>query len=86
MAGDEGRVERGDVAPLLRRAVAVRHRLALVRREQVLQEERHAAERTVGHVAAGELASVVEPPVVDRVEWAIERLDPFDRRLDQLER
>ena len=68
-------------------AVAVRHRLPGVVGGQILQQERHAAERTVGQVAAvGDLAGVVEPADDHGVERTVEPLDALDRRLGQLDR
>ena len=81
---DQRGVGRRDERGLLQRAVAVADRLAGVRGPQVLQQERHAAERAVGQVAGGGLAGVVEPADDDGVELRVDRLDPFDRRVEQL--
>ena len=69
VAADECRVGVGDDVRLFERDVAVADRLPGVRGEEVLDEERHAAERTVGKIGAcGGLAGVVEPADHDRVE------------------
>ena len=66
--------------------VAVADRLPGVGRPQVLEQERDTAERPVGQVAGGHRAGVVEPADDDGVELRIERLDPLDRRVEQLRR
>ena len=84
---DERAVDGRDRHRVAERNVAVRHRLPGVRRPQVLQQERHAAERSLGQIGpGGDLAGVIEPAQDDGVDRSIELLDPLDRRFGQLER
>ena len=53
---------------------------------QVLQEERHAAERSVGQRATRLAARALERLVDDGVELGVEALDPRDGSIDQLDR
>ena len=74
-----------DDARFLQRAVAVGQRLAGVARVEVLEQERHAAERPVRQLTGGDLPGVVEPRDRQRVQLRIGRLHPLDRRLQQLD-
>jgi hypothetical protein len=65
-------------------ARAVAHRPAAHRRVEVLDEERHAAERAVRERARGVAARVVEALEDDRVEAPVVALDARDRGLDEL--
>ena len=55
-------------------------------RAEVLQEERHAAERPVGQLARRLVPGAVEELVDDRVQLRVELLDARDRLADQLGR
>ena len=66
------------------RADAERRRLPGHGRAEVLEQERHAAERAIGQDPARLLARLVEPRTDHRVELWIERLDTGDRLVDQL--
>ena len=61
-------------------------RVAFDAREEVLEEQRHPSERTVGQRAARVGARLVETGMDDRVQLGIELLDARDRVVDQLER
>src|SRR6476620_7443076 len=52
VAADECRVGVGDDVRFLERDVVIADPLPRVRREKILDEERHAAERTVGKIGA----------------------------------
>ena len=52
--------------------------------DEVLQEERHAAERPVRQAVGDRLAPVVVQPHDHRVDRAVARLDALDGRLEQL--
>ena len=53
--------------------------------EDVLHQERHAAERAVGQLTgSGQRARLVEERHDHRVELAVHALDATDRRVDQL--
>jgi hypothetical protein len=72
---------------LLQEARAEVHRIAFGVAEEVLQEERYAAERTVGQgVPARLVARAVEEPVDHRVQLGVQPLDALDGGIDQLER
>ena len=67
--------------------VAVGQRLPGEARVEVLEQERHPAERAVGKIGVGgDVAGVVEPADHDRVECGVEALDALDRRVEQLAR
>ena len=51
---------------------------------QVLEHDRHAAERAVGQRARGLGPRLVEPGPDHRVQPGVDRLDPADRRLYQV--
>ena len=61
-------------------------RIAFHPAHQILDQQRHAAERTVGERAAGLGACLVEAFVDDGVELAVQLLDARDRVVDELER
>ncbi len=87
VAADERRIGFGNEVRFLERDVAVADPLPRIRGEEVLDEERHAAERAVGKIRArGGLASVFEPPDHHRVEGRIDAFDALDRSLEQLAR
>src|ERR1700752_5097789 len=80
VAADECRVVVGDDVCLHERDVAVADPLPRVRGEEILDEERHAAEPAVGKIGAcGGLAGVVEPADHDRVEGRIDTFYALDR-------
>src|SRR6185312_12009859 len=87
VAADECRVGIGDNVRLHERDVAVADPLPLVRGEEILDEERHAAERAVRKIGAcGGLAGVVEPADHDCVEGRIDTFYALDRSFEQLAR
>ena len=61
-------------------------RIALDAREQILEHERHAAERSVRQFAPGLLARLVEQRMDHRVQLAVQFLDAVDGFVDQFER
>ena len=67
------------------RALRERHARALG--DEVLQQERHTGEWScgVGRDRAGSVDCLLEGSCHDRVQQRVERLDPFDRALDQLD-
>ena len=77
---DECRVGIGDDVRLFECDVAIADPLPRVGGEQILEEERHTAERAVGEVGArGGLPGVVEPPDHDGVEERVDTFDALDR-------
>ena len=84
IAADECRVRVGDVMRLFQRDVSVADPLPGVVGEEVLDEERHTAERPVGEIrACRDLAGVVEPADHDRVECRVDSFDALDRRFQK---
>ena len=61
-------------------------RLAGLLAADVLEQERHAAERTVGEWAAGFPPGALELPMDHAVQLRIERLDSRHRGVDELDR
>ena len=53
---------------------------------EVLHDDRHAAERTVGQVALGRGARPLEQRMDHRVHVVVQRFDARDRGVDQLDR
>ncbi len=79
----------GDVVQPLQEPRSAVVRLALHHQRQVLDEERHAAERPLWqwHLALRRLLpGALEPVADDRVELRVDLLDAGDRRLDQFGR
>ncbi len=60
--------------------------LARLLTPEVLEQERHAPERAVGELTLRVSARPIELPVDHGVDLRIKRLDPGDRRLDELAR
>ena len=56
-------------------------RLTRVQRAQILEQERHTMERTLGQTSERILARVVVPRIDDRVELRIDSLRPLNRLL-----
>jgi hypothetical protein len=77
----EGREREGHVA---HGPDAERRRLAGERAAQVLEQDRHAAERAVGQVARRLPPRLVEPGADHGVQLGIDLLDPGDGVLGQL--
>ena len=86
VASDEPAVGGRDVVGVAQHAGTVVHRIADAAGVEVLHEEGHAAERSVGQLAFRVLDRRVEATVDDRVELRVELLDAGDGRFDQLHR
>jgi hypothetical protein len=81
---DQRGVGVGDDVRLLQRDVAVADSLTGIGGEEVLDQEGHAAERTVGQVAVGGLTCMLEPADHDGVEGRVDALDAVDGGFEQL--
>ena len=87
VARDQRRVGRVDDRRVAQGHAAVGEGLPGEHRVEVLEQERHAAERPGGQVGdGGDLPGVVEPRDRQRVDGGVDRLHPLDRRLQQLAR
>jgi hypothetical protein len=87
LTADERGVDRTDRRRGGQRLVAVGERRAGHAREQVLQEERHTPERSLGEVSRRcVVARSVEPAQHDRVDRIVVALDAFDGGVEELHR
>ena len=84
--GHQGGIGEGRPRRLLQPPVTAGLRLPGIGRHPVLEQERHAPEYPVRQRAGGSMPGVVEPPHHHRIDRGVERLDPLDRRLQQLQR
>ena len=76
----------GAVAGVAQELHALVERIALDAGEEVLDDQRHAPERSVGQRPARLGARLVEARMDDRVQLAVQLLDARDRVVDELER
>ena len=70
----------------MQRAVAGVVRRTLEHAVEVLDDDRHTAERSVGKIAGCRGARAFEQRVDDGVELAVQLLDARDRGVDELDR